>query len=150
MARFGNLPLRHFSTLLIEEYQTQRLISREKATAGNNPSPPNLPATINRHTAMLAHMIHKAVDWEMVGEDTLKRVREAKQLPENNRRLRFLSGEEARALVDVCGKDHRGKPIHDLHLQRIVVCALSTGMRKREILSLEWDRQYRPAAQLYR
>ena len=90
--------------------------------------------------ATLAHMIHKAVDWEMVGEDTLKRVRKAKQLPENNRRLRFLSGEEARALVDACGKDHRGKPINDLHLQRIVTCALSTGMRKGEILSLEWDR----------
>jgi integrase len=140
VARFGNLPLRHFSTLLVEEYQTQRLISGDKPTTGDIPSPPNLPATVNRHTATLAHMIRKAVDWEMVGEDTLRRVRKVKQLPENNRRLRFLSGEEARALVDVCGKDHRGSPLGDLHLQRIVVCALSTGMRKGEILSLEWDR----------
>ena len=113
---------------LIEDYQSERLKYG------------NLPATVNRHMATLAHMIHKAVDWEMVGEDTLMRVRKAKQLPENNRRLRFLSGEEARALVDACGKDHRGKPINDLHLQRIVTCALSTGMRKGEILSLEWDR----------
>ena len=126
--RFGNLPLRHITNRLIEDYQSERLKYG------------NLPATVNRHMATLAHMIHKAVDWEMVGEDTLKRVRKAKQLPVNNRRLRFLSGEEARALVDSCGKDHRGKPINDLHLQRIVTCALSTGMRKGEILSLEWDR----------
>jgi len=116
--RFGNLPLRHFSTRLLEEYQTQRL------TAGN------LPATVNRHLATLKHMIRKAVDWEMVDEETVKRVRKAKQLAENNRRVRFLSGEESRALIKACAE----------HLRPIVITALNTGMRKEEILSLQWDK----------
>lgn len=116
--RFGNLPLKHFSTRLVEEYQTARL------SAGNK------PATVNRHLATLKHMIRKAVDWEMVDEGSLKRVLKAKQLPENNRRLRFLSGEEARVLVASCAS----------HLRPIVITALNTGMRKEEILSLEWDR----------
>lgn len=126
--RFGNLPLRHFSTRIVEEYQTDRL------TAGNK------PATVNRHLSTLKHMIRKAVDWEMVDEGTLKRVRRAKQLPENNRRLRFLSGAEVRSLIEACGKNAKGEPLKDLHLQRIVVTALNTGMRKEEILSLEWDK----------
>ena len=118
VARFGNLPLRHFSTRIVEEYQTQRL------SAGNK------PATVNRHLSTLKHMIRKAVDWEMVDEGTLKRVRRAKQLPENNRRLRFLSGADVRALIATCAD----------HLKPIVICAVNTGMRKEEILSLEWDK----------
>jgi integrase len=116
--RFGNLPLRHFSTRMVEEYQTQRL------SAGN------LPATVNRHLATLKHMIRKAVDWEMVDEETLKRGRKAKQLAENNRRLRFLSTEECRALITACAD----------HLRPIVICALSSGMRKEGILSLQWEK----------
>jgi len=47
------------------------------------------PATVNRHLATLKHMFAKAVEWELLDEDTLKRVRRAKQLQENNRRLRY-------------------------------------------------------------
>jgi hypothetical protein len=41
---FGPLPLRRFSTMLIEHYQTERLNTGKK------------PATINRHLATLKHM----------------------------------------------------------------------------------------------
>ncbi len=114
---FGNLPLRRFNTLLVEQFQTERL---------NNG---NKPATVNRLTATLKHMIRKAVDWNMVEEETLKRVRRVKQIPENNRRLRYLSKEECEALINAC----------DSHLKPIVITALNTGMRKGEILNLKWD-----------
>ena len=65
----------------------------------------------------------------MVTEETLKRVRQVKFLPENNKRLRYLSKEECRALLDNC----KG------HLNAIVTFALNTGCRRGEILSLKWD-----------
>jgi integrase len=115
---FANCPLRAFSTRLVEEYQTKKLTSGKK------------PATANRHLATLKHMFAKAVEWEMVEEPVLKKVRRVKLLPENNRRLRFLSKEECKALINSCNS----------HLKPIVVTALNTGMRKEEILSLEWEK----------
>jgi integrase len=115
---FCNIPLRHFSTRFIEEYQS-KIITEGKA-----------PATANRHLATLKHMMTKAVEWEMVEEEVLKRVRKCKLLPENNRRLRYLSKEECQALINVCSP----------HLRPIVITALNTGMRKSEILSLEWEK----------
>ena len=114
---FGNLPLRRFNSMLVEQFQTER------TQMGNK------PATVNRLVATLKHMFSKAVEWDMVEEATLKRIRKAKLLEENNRRLRYLSKEQCQRLIDVCDK----------HLRPIVICALNTGMRKGEILKLRWD-----------
>lgn len=118
MKEFGLIQLRRFNTMLLEQFQTERIQKGNK------------PATANRLLATLKHMFTKAVEWEMVEEGTLKRVRKAKLLEERNRRLRFLSKEECLALIDSC----------DSHLRPIVICALHTGMRKGEILGLTWDR----------
>jgi integrase len=116
--QFGNVQLKSFNTWMIEEYQSQ-MLKNKKADA-----------TCNRHLATLKHMINKAVEWEMVPETVLKKVRKVKQLKENNERLRFLTVEEIQDLISAC----------PLHLKPIVITALNTGMRKEEILSLEWDR----------
>ncbi len=114
---FGNLPLRRFNTKIVEQLQTERI------QRGNK------PATINRLLATIKHMFNKAVEWDMVEEETLKRIRKVKLLEENNRRLRYLSKEECKELINSC----------DPHVRPIVITALNTGMRKREILSLKWD-----------
>jgi len=124
--KFGNIPLRYFTTMMLEQYQTERL---EKG---------NKPATVNRHVALIKHMFTKAVDWNLVEEETLKRVRRVKLLEENNRRLRYLSIEECKTLLDECEKLGK-KNAHYAHLGPIVITALNTGMRKGEILNLEWD-----------
>lgn len=117
VAEFGHYPLRRFDTRMIEQFQTERLQKGHKH------------ATVNRHLATIKHMFTKAVEWDMVEEDSLKRVRKVKMLEENNRRMRFLSSSECSSLVGNCDK----------HLRPIVITALNTGMRKSEILNLKWD-----------
>ena len=129
---FGNLPLRRFNSMLIEQYQTERLQQGNTSATVNQierPKKGNKPATVNRLVATLKHMFTKAVEWEMVEEQTLKRIRKVKLLEENNRRLRYLSKEECQNLIKSC----------DDHLRPIVTTALNTGMRKGEILNLKWD-----------
>jgi integrase len=130
---FGSLPLRQFNSMLLEQYQTERLqegYTSSTAKEIKKPKKGNKPATVNRLLATLKHMFTKAVEWEMVEEATLKRIGKAKFLEENNRRLRYLSKEECQTLINAC----------DSHLRPIVICALHTGMRKGEILGLTWDR----------
>jgi integrase len=73
-------------------------------------------------------MFTKAVDWEMVESEVLKRIRKVKLLQEN-KRLRYLTKQECHKLIQSC----------DNHLRPIVITALNTGMRKGEILSLKLD-----------
>lgn len=117
MARFGSVNLIQMKTQAIERYQSELLKEGLK------------PSSTNRIMATLKHMITKAVEWEMVAEETLRKVRKVKQLQEHNRRLRFLSKEEITNLLDAC----------DAHLRPIVNMALNSGMRKGEILNLVWD-----------
>lgn len=114
---FAFMPLRRFNTMMVEQFQTEEMQKGKK------------PATINRYVATLSHMFTKAVEWEMVEEGSLKRIRKARLLPENNRRLRYLSKEECQNLIGAA----------DQHLKPIVIAALNTGMRKSEILGLRWD-----------
>ncbi len=113
---FGYLDVKDLSTRIIEQWQSKRLKY-------------NKPSTVNRILATLKHMINKAVQWDMVSEETLKQVRNVKLLEENNKRLRFLTVEECQSLIGCCAP----------HLKPIVTVALHTGMRKSEILNLKWE-----------
>ena len=75
-------------------------------------------------------MFTKAVEWEMVEEEILKKVSKVKLLRENNTIIRFLSKDECQALINTSAP----------HLRPIVITAINTGMRKEEILSLEWEK----------
>ncbi|MBF0487218.1 MAG: site-specific integrase [Nitrospirae bacterium] len=114
---FGNVPIRRFNTMMLEQFQTERMAKGNK------------PATVNRLLATVKHMFTKAVQWEMVEDYAFKKVRQVKLLQENNRRLRYLSQEECQELLNSC----------DSHLYPIVATALNSGMRKGEILSLKWE-----------
>lgn len=118
LKEYCNIPLKHFSVRLVEEFQAKIIAKGNK------------PATSNRYLSTLKAMFTKAVEWEMADEEILKKVRKVKLLPMNNRRLRYLSKEECQALINACDK----------HLKPIVITALNTGMRRGEILSLRWDK----------
>lgn len=117
LTTFGSLPLRRFSTVIVEQLQTD-LMNRGLKNS-----------SCNKVLTILKHMFTKAVEWDMVESETLKRVRKVKLLSDDSKRLRFLSKEECQALINAC----------DTYLKLVVVTALNTGMRKSEVLSLKWD-----------
>lgn len=117
LTTFGSLPLRRFSTVIVEQLQTD-LMNRGLKNS-----------SCNKVLTILKHMFSKAVEWDMVESETLKRVRKVKLLRDDSKRLRYLSIEECQTLINSC----------DPHLKPIVITALNTGMRKGEILNLKWD-----------
>jgi integrase len=114
----GNLPLRRFNTALVEQLQTDIINKGLK------------PATNNKTLNILKHMFSKAVDWEMVEDVVLKRIRKVKPIKDESKRLRYASQDECQTLIKSC----------ESHLRPIVITALNTGMRRGEILTLEWDK----------
>jgi len=86
------------------------------------------PATINREMACLRHIMSKAVEWDIIERDPFKKGKSL-HLKENNKRLRFLSEDEITSLINACPP----------YLKNVVVCAINTGMRRGEMLSLKWD-----------
>lgn len=114
---FGSLPLRRFNTALVEQLQTDSMNRGLKNSS------------CNKVLNILKHMFTKAVEWEMVDDDILKRIRKVKPLRDDGKRLRYLSKEESQVLINAC----------DPHLKPVVIAALNTGMRRGEILGLKWD-----------
>jgi integrase len=85
-------------------------------------------ASVNRAISCLRHILRKAVEWEMIERSPFGKGKSL-ILKENNKRLRYLMEDEIKKLLDECPK----------YLSNIVECAVNTGMRKGEILSLKWD-----------
>jgi integrase len=110
---FGDLRLSEISPLAIERYKRQR---KEDGVS---------EVTINRELAFLKNLFTKAVEWEKIAENPVKKVRFYR---EDNARTRFLTDEEEERLLARC------RP----QLQPLVITALHTGFRASELCSLTW------------
>jgi len=133
--KFGDMPLSAINTLILEQYQSELLEKGIKPKGGGSVLKGAQPSTVNRHVATLKNIAHKALQWQMISPETYEAIRQVKLLKEENARLRYLSKEEAYRLLAKC-RESLAKD----YLYPIVMIALNTGMRKREILSLEWNR----------
>lgn len=87
-------------------------------------------AAINREMSCLRHVLTKASEWEMIERSPFERGGSL-IIKEDNARTRYLLEDEIPVLLKECE--------HKKHLHWVVQCALNTGMRKEEILSLQWD-----------
>ena len=92
---------------------------------------PRTRATVNRYLAALSHAFTVAVnEWGWLDDSPMRKV---SRLKEPRGRVRFLSDDEREALLSACWDSD-----NDL-LYTVVVLALSTGMRRGEIMGLMWD-----------
>jgi integrase len=105
-------------------------------------------ASVNRCMACLRHMLGKAVEWEMIKQNPFE-MGQGLMLKENNERLRYLSKEEidrllaecSRQVIELPAKNSKTRSVKRVdadYLRNIVECAINSGMRKEEILSLKW------------
>ncbi|MCH8079874.1 MAG: site-specific integrase [Proteobacteria bacterium] len=89
------------------------------------------PATVVRYIAALSHVFTIAVnEWEWLENNPMRKVRKPK---EPRGRVRILSDDERKALLEAC------KNSNNQYLHAIVVLALSSGMRQGEIMNLRWQ-----------
>ncbi len=98
---------------LIEKYKVKR---REVVS----------PATVNRELACLKTMFSKAIEWEKVETNPVKKI---KMYKEDNVKEWILTNDEIKRLIETASS----------HLKPILMIALNTGMRRNEILSLKWE-----------
>jgi integrase len=88
------------------------------------------PATINRYRAVLSSMLKYAVSQGYITSNTVAKV-PTKAL--NNKIVRYLSDTERQDLLAACRKSS-WKPLY-----RLVLLAMTTGMRKAELMNLRWS-----------
>ena len=115
LERFGNYTMKQLTSRILQEYYNE-LLSKELT-----------PATAKRYLTLIGAMINMAEKHDLFnGKNPCKAV---SIQPEDNQRTRYLSLAEIQILKTHCRVD----------VWSIVFCALCTGMRRGEILSLDWE-----------
>lgn len=111
---FGDMTLTAIAPRLIADYKSKR---RQDGVS---------PKTINNELTLMSHAYNLCVrEWEWVRDNPVKRVSREKV---RNTIERWLTLEEEERLLVVS----------PLWLQQLIVFAVSTGLRHREILHLQW------------
>jgi integrase len=112
---FADTPLLRLNKGMAADYRIKR--HQEKTVSD---------ATINRDLSVLRHILYWAVDQSILPSNPLTRLRLARE-----RRVRrpVMSVEEEFKLLAVA----------PIHLKRIIIAALDTGMRRGEILQQRWE-----------
>ena len=83
-------------------------------------------STVNRELAVIKRLFTLAVDWNLVEKNPVKKVAMYRI---EEKVMRVLSQEEERKLIDAAAP----------HFKPLIIVAINTGMRRGELLNLQWE-----------
>ena len=127
-SRLGNICLADVSAAMIAEARDALAATPVKQ---GKTEKPRTAAAVNRYMAALSHAFTVACnDWDWIADNPCRKV---SRLREPRGRVRFLNDAEREALLREC-RASKNTMLHD-----VVLLAITTGMRRDEILSLTWD-----------
>jgi integrase len=119
LQRIGSLALNAVTPMLVAEAKGELIAKGSKG------------ATVNRYLAALSSVYATAIkDWYIDVNNPVSKIR---RMPEGNGKTRYLTDAERPRLLAAC------KASVSKDLYTIVLLALSTGMRRNEILTLTWE-----------
>ena len=123
---FGNNRIDDINPWLVEKYKMKRK-EEIKALHSDKDERDISFASINRELAFLKHCYTMAIKWEKIDKNPVKGIKMFKEKSIE----RYLEEHEIMALLEAC-RESKNKA-----LEPIVITALNTGMRLREILYLQ-------------
>ena len=112
----------------ISPYDLEEFKRRRKETPTRS-GKPRSDVSVIRELETLRHLFNKAVEWGMMTESPFDKFKRSILFEERRDRCRYLTEEEIKHLLAACPD----------YLERIVRGALLTGLRKRDLLGLQWN-----------
>lgn len=148
---WGNRQLKDISPMDIEKYKSDRKkevkVKVKEVDGVKIPAQYISPTTINRDIEVLRKMFNIAIDNGWMTKNPCKPI---KKLRQENKLERYLTPVEETRMFQVCNGDFsfmnqdEKRKVEKIYKNRfkymipVLICALNTGMRKEEILSLTW------------
>lgn len=131
--RYGFIPLldKRLVDLTPFDFEANR-IRRLKGKDGKAPK----PATVNRDQMTLRAALTKAAEWGMMPSNPLDKVKRAKE--DRNAAIRAITAEEETAILASLEATEAKRP-PDWYFKTFFIVALDTGLRRGELITLEWD-----------
>jgi integrase len=122
--RLGALPLSDITPALIVQHRNELLATPTRRKK------PRANATVVRYMASISHAFNIAMkEWQWVTDNPVSKVSKPRQA---RGRERYLSDQEREKLLEAC------RASSNPYLLAVVVLAISTGMRRGEIMNLRW------------
>ena len=119
------LTLKHFTGFIEADKLSGVTATKLEAYNAHRRENGTKPSTLNRELNTIKAMFNKAVAWGALTDNPAKTV---KKFRESRKQIRYLSKEEARALLMAA----------DAHMKPVIETFLLTGLRRGELIHLTW------------